>query len=99
MDEVALPAGSRAIVFYGAANRDERKFPHPHRFDVTRSAADHLAFGSGPHMCVGLHLSRLQVSAIFCALATRVNRFHVQQETRMVNNVLRGFGKLIVSVD
>ena len=99
MGEVALPAGSRAIVFYGAANRDERKFPHPHTFDVTRSAADQLAFGSGPHMCVGLHLARLEMNAIFCTLATRVNRFHVRQETRMVNNVLRGFGKLIVSVD
>jgi cytochrome P450 len=40
-------AASRAIVFYGAANRDERKFPHPHTFDVTRSAADQLALGQG----------------------------------------------------
>ena len=61
MDEVTLPAGSRAIVFYGAANRDERKFPDPHAFDVMRSSADQLAFGSGPHMCVGLHLARLEM--------------------------------------
>ena len=59
MDEVTLPAGSRAIVFYGAANRDERKFPDPHRFDVTRNAAEQLAFGSGPHACIGLHLAIL----------------------------------------
>ena len=39
------------------------------------------------------------MNAIFCALATRVNRFHVQQEARNLNNVLRGFGKLIVSVE
>src|SRR4051812_42307920 len=38
LDEVTLPAGSRAIAFYGAANRDERKFPDPDRFDVTRDA-------------------------------------------------------------
>jgi hypothetical protein len=43
MDEITLPAGSRAIVFYGAANRDERKFPDPHRFDVTRGSAEHIA--------------------------------------------------------
>src|SRR5215510_2874017 len=43
--------------------------------------------------------ARLEMNAIFCALATRVNRFHVQQEARNLNNVLRGFGKLIVSVE
>jgi cytochrome P450 len=99
MDDVTLPAGSRAIVCYGAANRDQRKFPNPHTFDVMRSSADQMAFGSGPHMCVGLHLARLEMNAIFCALATRVKRFHIQQETRNLNNVLRGFSKLIVSVE
>jgi cytochrome P450 len=46
MDEVTLPAGSRAIVFFGAANRDERKFPDPHRFDVTRrGGTGHIGSG------------------------------------------------------
>jgi cytochrome P450 len=49
MDGVVLPAGSRAIVFYGAANRDERKYPDPDRFDVRRRPGDHLGFGAGPH--------------------------------------------------
>jgi cytochrome P450 len=99
MDEVALPAGSRAIVFYGAANRDERKFPDPHRFDVTRNAVDQVAFGTGPHACIGLHLAKLEMTAIFRALATRVKRFHIEQELRNVNNTLRGFKKLIVTVE
>jgi cytochrome P450 len=99
LDEVTLPAGSRAIVFYGAANRDERKFPDPHRFDVMRGSAEHIAFGWGSHMCVGQHLARLEINAIFCALATRVKQFHIQQEVRNLNNVLRGFSKLIVSVE
>jgi cytochrome P450 len=99
MDEVALPAGSRAIVFYGAANRDQRKFPDPHRFDVTRNAAEQVAFGSGPHACIGLHLAKLEMSAIFRALATRIKRFHIEQEVRNMNNTLRGFRKLIVAVE
>jgi cytochrome P450 len=99
MNEITLPAGSRAIVFYGAANRDERKFPDPHRFDVTRGSPEHIAFGWGPHMCVGQHLAKLEMNAIFCALAARVKRFHIQQETRNLNNVLRGFSKLMVSVE
>jgi cytochrome P450 len=99
MDEVTLPAGSRAIVFYGAANRDERKFPDPHRFDVTRNAVEQVAFGSGPHACIGLHLAKLEMTAIFRALATRVNQFHIEEEVRNINNTLRGFKKLIVAVE
>jgi cytochrome P450 len=98
MDEVTLPAGSRAIVFFGAANRDERKFPDPHRFDVTRNAADQVAFGSGPHACIGLHLARLEMSATFHALAARVECFHLEHVEHNLNNTLRGFKKLIVSV-
>jgi cytochrome P450 len=99
MNEIILPAGSRAIVFYGAANRDERRFPDPDLFDVTRRAGAHVAFGAGPHACVGLHLARLEMEAIFGALAARVRRFHVEEEVRGINNVLRGFSNLIVSVD
>jgi cytochrome P450 len=99
MDGITLPAGSRAIVFYGAANRDERKFPDPHTFDVTRGSAEQIAFGWGPHMCVGQHLARLELNAIFRALATRVKRFHIQREARNLNNVLRGFSKLIIAVE
>jgi cytochrome P450 len=99
MNEVTLPAGSRAIVFYGAANRDERKFPDPDRFDVTRGALDNLAFGSGPHACVGFHLAKLEMYAIFNALAARVRQFHVEEQVRNVQNVLRGFKRLTVTVE
>ena len=50
-------------------------------------------------MCVGQHLAKLEMNAIFCALAARVKRLHIRQETRNLNNVLRGFSKLIVSVE
>ena len=99
LDEVTLPAGSRAIVFYGAANRDERRFPDPHTFDVSRGSAEHIAFGWGHHMCIGQHLAKLEMNAIFCALAKRVTRFRIEQETRNLNNVLRGFSRLVVSVE
>ena len=53
-----------------------------------------MASGSGPDMCVGLHLARLEMNAIFSALATRVKRFHIQQQVRNLNNVLRGFRQI-----
>jgi cytochrome P450 len=99
MNEVVLPAGSRAIVFYGAANRDERKYSQPHKFQVERNPTDHVAFGTGPHACVGLHLAKLEMVAIFTALAARVKRFRVHEDVRHVHNVLRGFERLQVSVE
>jgi cytochrome P450 len=100
MDGITLPAESRAIVFYGAANRDRRKFPDPHRFDVTcGNSVNHLAFGAGPHTCAGINLARLEMKAIFSSLARMVKRFHIEHAERIVNNVLRGFAELYVSIE
>ena len=99
MDGVTLPADSRAIVFYGAANRDRRKFPDPHRFDVARNPTNHMAFGAGPHVCVGINLARLEMKAVFGALAKRVKKFHIEEEQREIHNILRGFRRLIVSIE
>jgi cytochrome P450 len=99
LDGVPLPAGSRAIAFYGAANRDPCQFPDPDRFDVGRdNAGRHMAFGAGPHMCVGMNLAKLEMRALFTALARRVKRFRVEKEARMLHNILRGFSNLIVTV-
>ena len=100
LDGVALQQGSRAIMFYGAANRDPRQFSDPDRFDIRRdNAGRHLAFGTGPHMCLGMNLARLEMRALFTALARKVKRFHIEAEQRALNNILRGFSKLIVTVE
>jgi len=97
LDGVRLPAGSRTIVFYGAADRDPRQFADPDRFDVRRdNAGRHMAFGAGPHMCVGMSLAKLEMRALFVALARRVKRFHIEAEERVLNNPLRGFSKVNV---
>ena len=66
-----LPAGAEVLCFLGSANRDERRFADPDRFDITRpeadpkraftGAADHLAFGGGRHFCLGAVLSRFEI--------------------------------------
>jgi len=71
----------------------------PHRFDVTRNSTNQLAFGAGPHMCAGINLARLEMKAIFTSLARMVKRFHIEHEKRLVNNFLRGFAELTVSVE
>src|SRR4029077_13792977 len=57
---VTIPAGGRVVLVYGAANRDERRFGDPDRFDVTRGRFRHLGFGEGMHGCLGAPLARLE---------------------------------------
>ena len=55
-----IPAGATVFLLLASANRDERKFPEPDRFDVTRNPQDHVAFGYGIHYCLGAPLARLE---------------------------------------
>lgn len=58
-----IPEGAIVLTMYASANRDERKFPDPDRFDVTRNTEGHLGFSGGPHLCVGAPLARLEARA------------------------------------
>ena len=92
---VIIPAGARALVSYGSANRDERHFPDPDRFDIGRRPLDHLAFGLGVHGCAGQSLARLEAHAVFSALARRITRFEVAGvPQRALNNINRGYASI-----
>jgi cytochrome P450 len=98
VEDAVLEAGSRALVLYASANRDERKWTDPDRFDIQRKAADHLAFGHGEHKCVGLPLALLEIRVIIAALAKRVTRIELRDETRVINNALRAHATLEVTL-
>ncbi|NEU98652.1 cytochrome P450/oxidoreductase [Bradyrhizobium uaiense] len=95
---VPLAAGSRVMVLFGSANRDERKFPNPDKFDVTRSGFDHVGFGHGIHMCVGMHLAQLEMQALLKALIYHVDRIVVGEPTIAINNTIHAFSTLRVSM-
>jgi cytochrome P450 PksS len=69
---VTIPAGHRMLVGIGSANRDETVFPDPDRLDIRRSPNKHLAFGFGPHYCLGAPLARMEGRI---ALQTLIERF------------------------
>ena len=94
-----LPSGARVAALYASANRDERKWTDPDRFDVAREGLnDHLAFGSGQHVCVGMHLAQLEIKAVLTALARRVSRFDLGPAERLESNLLRGFAHMPLTV-
>jgi cytochrome P450 family 142 subfamily A polypeptide 1 len=67
-----LRAGDKALLLYESANFDESHFDAPERFDVVRSPNDHLAFGFGPHVCLGASLARLEVLVMLERLLQRL---------------------------
>lgn len=66
-----IASGQKVVIWYSSANRDERVFPDPHRFDVGRKPNEHLAFGFGRHFCLGASLARLELGAMLAGLAER----------------------------
>ena len=98
VEGVSIPAGSRVVVLFASANRDERKWEQADTFDVTRNTSGHLGFGYGIHLCAGASLARLEGQAILGALARRVERFELGKSTRKLNNVIRSLRTLAVTV-
>lgn len=68
-----IARGEKVVVFYGSANRDERVFPDPDRFDLARDPNPHVAFGGGgPHFCLGSYFARLETAAVLRQIVTRL---------------------------
>jgi cytochrome P450 len=68
-----IEEGDKVVMYYGSANRDERAFVDPDRFDVGRTPNEHIAFGGGgPHFCLGSHIARVEIQAMLRELLTRM---------------------------
>jgi len=97
--DVTVPRDAVVMVLFGSANRDERRWPDGHRFDISREPLDHLGFGSGIHLCLGAHLARLEVITALDVLRTRLAHIEPRGEaTRFASSILRGFTSMPVHV-
>jgi cytochrome P450 len=72
VDGVSVPVGAILNVCVGAANRDERRYPNPDEFDIFRDPQQHMTFGFGPHMCLGMHLARMETRIAIGSLLDRL---------------------------
>ncbi|MCZ6617533.1 MAG: cytochrome P450, partial [Gammaproteobacteria bacterium] len=96
---VPVPAGSMLQIRFSSANRDERLFDNPHRFDVEReNAKKNIAFGYGVHMCIGAALARKELNVAFRVILERMDNFELacaEDELYYAPNVLlRGMSRL-----
>jgi cytochrome P450 family 142 subfamily A polypeptide 1 len=72
-----IKAGQKLLMLYPSANRDEDHFPDAGTFDITRTPNDHVAFGFGPHFCLGAPLARLEIKIAFEQLLARLPDLHL----------------------
>ena len=80
--------GDKIYMSYAAANRDPEVFNDPHRFDITRdNAKRHLAFGAGPHICVGARLAKMQLRALLAQIVSRIPDIHPVGEPEWLRSV------------
>lgn len=75
-----IAQGTTVLPIFGSANRDERRYPDPDRFDVTRDASGHVAFGHGIHFCLGAPLARLEARIALEALLSRLSDLRRTEE-------------------
>ena len=77
-------------MFYPSANRDAEIFEDPDRLDIERFPNRHLAFGTGPHQCLGMHLARLELKVMFEQFLQRVEKIEIAGEPENVYAIATG---------
>jgi len=95
-----IAEGDKVVVFYASANRDERVFGEPDRFDAGRSPNPHVGFGAGaPHFCLGRHLATLELRVLLQAVATRMPGIaQAGEASRLRSNFVNGIKHLPVRI-
>lgn len=91
-----IPANSRLVVCYAAANRDERAIPDPDRLDIDRPRVRHFGFGFGPHICLGAPTARSMLKTVLKELLPALGEYELDlaRSERVKHMMARGFYKL-----
>jgi len=73
----AIKEGQKVVMYFGSANRDPQKFDRPDVLDLSRTPNEHIAFGTGPHGCLGQHIARIEIDAILMEVLTRMGDLEI----------------------
>ena len=97
MGDQTIREGERVVVFFASACRDEDVFDDPFEFRIDRQPNKHLAFGTGPHLCLGMHLARLEIKIFFEQLLPRLESIELAGESNYLQaNLVSGLTSLPV---
>ncbi len=73
----SIREGDKVVMYFGAANRDPARFPAAETLDLAREPNEHIAFGTGPHGCLGQHIARIEIDAMLEEILTRMDGFEL----------------------
>ena len=95
-----IPAGSAILLLVGSANRDERRYDDPDRFDIHRDQGAHLTFGYGLHFCLGASLARLEGRVALDEVLNRFPEWEVDYDNieRSHTSTMRGWASMPVRI-
>jgi cytochrome P450 len=83
--------GDKVVMYFGAANRDPAVFDRPDQLDLSRPENPHIAFGTGPHGCLGQHIARIEIDAMLREVLTRMDGFELAGEVEWLpSNFISG---------
>lgn len=82
LEGVPIPAGARVEVCLGAANRDPVRWPDPDRYDIHRPFLPHLGFASGPHMCLGMNVAKMEMVTAISGLMDRFPNMRLDPDVK-----------------
>lgn len=99
---VTIPEGYQVLMMYPSANRDETVFEDPMRFDLHRDPNPHIAFGFGPHFCLGSSLARLEIRVVLEELVKRIPTLRIANKDAepiyKASSFVRGITELVVTI-
>ncbi|HEY2069904.1 MAG TPA: cytochrome P450 [Rhizomicrobium sp.] len=90
--------GQKVVMYFGSANRDPEKFATADVLDLSRAPNEHIAFGTGPHGCLGQHIARIEIDAILTEVLSRMDELQIVGRPEwLASNFISGPKKLPVT--
>ena len=90
-----IRAGDKVVRYFGAANRDPRRFEAPETLDIHRSPNPHIAFGAGTHVCLGQHIARVEIDCMLAEVLARLQDIELTEPPEwLTSNFISGIRRM-----